>query len=307
MMSFRLVGLTIWLRLVEKRRLARIRDPQKARLRFEKLAARYFPCPKGVNLSSERFEGPEGPIAVEWTSAGRADRHAVVLYFHGGAYIMGSIATHRHIAARLAIYSGARVAMPEYRLAPENRWPCAVQDGLACYQALLNTGYEPERIAFAGDSAGGNLAFATFLAARDAGLPDPGCIATFSPWFDLTLTRKSLKRNARSESLLPASQAKRTRDFYISAEEAGGRTASPLFADIPAPPPVLIQASPSELLADDAAEMAEKLREAGGDVRLEWFARAPHAWHIFAGFLPEANRALARAGDFIAGKLGCGG
>lgn len=304
-MSVRLAAISLFLRVVEKRRLRRSKDPLVVRAGFERAAARMFRLAPDANVVAGRVEGPAGPIPVEWISAGRPDRHAVVLYLHGGAYLMGSAATHRHLCAALAGGSGARVMLPEYRLAPETRWPGAVEDALACYRALLETGYEAGRIAFAGDSAGGGLCFAALVAAREAGLPDPACIAAFSPWVDLTLGQDSIRRNARKDPLLPASRIAETRDFYVSAADAAAPTASPLFADLSAPPPVLIQASPIELLADDANAMAEKLREAGGDVRLEWFDRAPHAWHIFCGMAPEADDALRRAGAFIGGKIVC--
>lgn len=302
-MSFRLAALSLALRLFEKPRLARAKTPQAAREGFERSAARFFRTPDEANVIEDRIAGPAGPIPVDWISQGRPDRKAVILYLHGGAYIMGSRATHRHLCAALAGASGARVMAPDYRLAPETRWPGAVEDALACYQSLLDTGYEPGRIAFAGDSAGGGLAFAAVVAARQAGLPDPACVVGFSPWLDLTLSHGSLKRNARRDPLLPASRVEETRDYYVDAAEAGSPTASPLFADLPAPPPALIQASRIELLEDEAAAMAEKLRAAGGDVRLEWFARAPHAWQIFVGIAPEADEAVSRAGGFIRGKI----
>ncbi|WP_340107524.1 alpha/beta hydrolase [Pikeienuella sp. HZG-20] len=303
-MSFRLAGISLFLRLVEKPRLARMKSPMDARAAFERAAARIFRTPPDANLFADRIRGPAGDIPIEWVSRGRPDRRSVVLYLHGGAYMMGSPATHRHLAARLAGHSEARALVPAYRLAPETRWPGAVEDALSCYRELLNAGYDAGRIAFAGDSAGGGLAFATLIAAREAGLPDPACIAAFSPWIDLTLSRKSLRRNARSDPMLPASRVAEARDLYVSAADAGAATASPLLAAIPSPPPVLIQASRIELLEDEAAEMAEKLREAGGDVRLEWFARTPHAMQIFCGLIPEADKALVRAGAFIRSKLG---
>lgn len=303
-MSVRLAAITLYLRLVEKPRLARLQDPIAARATFESAAARIFRMPSGVNVVDGRIDGPAGPIPIEWISRGRPERRAVALYLHGGAYLMGSPATHRHVAARLAGAAGLRVIVPDYRLAPETPWPGAVEDALACYRNLLETGYEARYIAFAGDSAGGGLAFATLVAARAAGLPDPACIAAFSPWLDLTLSQASLKRNARSDPMLPATRIEEVRDFYVSAADAGAPTASPLFAEIPAPPPVLIQASRVELLEDEAAAMAEKLRAAGGDVRLEWFRGAPHAWHLFCGLAPEADKALARAAAFIRARIG---
>lgn len=305
-MSVRLAAISLYLRLWQKPRLARMTSPERARESFERTAARVFRTPADTNVIADRMEGPAGPISVEWISRGRPDRKAVVIYLHGGAYGLGSLATHRHLCAAIALHAGARVVSVDYRLAPENRWPAAVDDALACYRNLLEVGYEPDRIAFAGDSAGGGLAFATLVAARGAGLPDPACIAAFSPWVDLTLSQKSLKRNARSDPLLPASRLAEVRDFYVSTVNAGAPTASPLFADLPNPPPAMIQASRIEILEDEAAAMAEKLRAAGGDVRLEWFRRAPHAWQIFVGLAPEADTAVARAGAFIRSKIAKG-
>ncbi|MEM7546949.1 MAG: alpha/beta hydrolase [Pseudomonadota bacterium] len=302
-MSLRLAAISLYLRLFEKPRLARIKDPLVARDLFEKTAVRAFLMPTDANVMETRMDGPAGPITADWVTMGRPDRRTVIIYLHGGAYIMGSRATHRHLAATLSARSGTRVLLPDYRRAPEARWPGAVEDALACYQCLLDTGYQPSKIAFAGDSAGGGLAFATLIAAREAGLPDPSCIVAFSPWVDLTLSTKSLRRNARTDPMLPAGRMAETRDFYVSEEDASAPTASPLHADIPAPPPTLIQASRIELLEDEAAAMAEKLRASGGEVRLEWFRRAPHAWQIFCGRAPEADEAVRRAGEFIKSKI----
>lgn len=302
-MSLRLAAISLFLRLFEKPRLARVKEPQTAREMFERTAARMFPKVAETNVIADRVEGPAGPIPVEWVSKGRPDRRAVVLYLHGGAYIMGSNDTHRHLCAALAGHAGARVLAPEYRLAPETRWPGAVEDALACYSWLLNAGYDASRIAFAGDSAGGGLALCTLVAARAAGMPDPAALALFSPWVDLTLSTKSLGRNARADPMLPASRMHEVRDYYVTAEDAEAPTASPLFADLPNPPATLIQASRIELLEDEAGALAEKLRESGGEVRLEWFRRAPHAFQLFAGMAPEADRAVERAGEFLRKKI----
>lgn len=302
-MSFRLAAISLYLRLWQKPRLARLTTPEEAREAFERVASRIFRTPKDANVIADRMEGPARPIPVEWVSRGRPDRRAVVIYFHGGAYSLGSLATHRHLVATLAGHCGARVVSVGYRLAPEDPWPAAVDDALACYRGLLEAGYAAERIAFAGDSAGGGLAFALLVAAREAGLPDPACLVGFSPWVDLTLSQKSLERNARADPLLPSSRLVEARDHYVSAEDASHPTASPLLADLPSPPPAMIQASRIELLEDEAAALAENWRRAGGDVRLEWFAKAPHAWHIFCGLAPEADMAVERAGAFIRARV----
>lgn len=302
-MSVRLAAISLYLRLAQKPQLARARDPQRVRDGFERIAKRWFRAPADTNVISDRLDGPAGPISVDWITRKRPDRRAVIIYLHGGAYIMGSRSTHRHIGAWLSGKSRARVVMPEYRVAPEHPFPAALEDAFAVYKTLIETGYDPSRIALAGDSAGGGLAFATFLKARAEGLPDPGCIVGFSPWLDLTMTRPSIMRNARRDPLLPANRFREVTELYLNGADPAQPFASPLLAEITNPPPALIQASRIEILADEAEAMSEKWREAGGDVRLEWWRSAPHAWHIFAGIAPEADDAIARAGSFVRAKI----
>lgn len=303
-MSVRLAAISTYLRLFQKPKLARAEHPHLVRASLEKMTARWFRTPKDAHVSDERIDGPAGPIPAEWVAHGRSDRRAVVIYLHGGAYIMGSAAMYRHVCAALSCHAGARVIAPDYRLAPENPYPAAVEDAVAVYRHLLDNGYDADKIAFAGDSAGGGLTFALLIAAREAGLPDPACIAAFCPWVDLTMEQSSIKRNARKDPLLPASRFADVREFYLQGADCRAPTASPLLADIPTPPPTLIQASRIELLEDEAAAMADKLRAAGGDVRLEWWRKAPHSWHLFVGMAPEAQDALERAGAFIKPHVG---
>ena len=302
-MSLRLAAISLYLRLAQKPQLARARDPKRVRDGFDRIAKRWFRPPADTNIIADRLDGPTGPIPIDWISRKRPDRRAVIIYYHGGAYIMGSRTTHRHIGAWLSGKSRARVVMPEYRVAPENPFPAPVDDAFSVYKTLLETGYDASRIALAGDSAGGGLAFATFLKARDEGLPDPACIVGFSPWLDLTMTQPSLKRNARRDPLLPANRFRDVTSFYLNGADPSLPYASPLLADVTAPPPALIQSSRIEILSDEAEAMAEKWREAGGDVRLEWWRSAPHAWQIFAGIAPEADDAINRAGKFIRAKI----
>lgn len=298
-MSVRLAVISTYLRLVQKPKLARAEHPHLVRASLEKMTARWFRTPKDAHVSAVSIEGPGGAIPAEWVSHGRSDRRAVVIYLHGGSYIMGSAAMYRHVCAALSCYAGVRVIAPDYRLAPENPYPAAVEDAVAVYRHLLDSGYDADKIAFSGDSAGGGLSFALLVAAREAGLPDPACIAAFCPWVDLTMEQSSIKRNARKDPLLPASRFEDVREFYMQGGDYRAPTASPLLADIPTPPPTLIQASRIELLEDEAAAMADKLRAAGGNVRLEWWRKAPHSWHLFVGMAPEARDALKRAGAFI--------
>ncbi len=309
--SVRLRLLNLFLRTVVKTALGLMKTPQAMRARFERDAARAFRPPDDANFVADTIRrngraGGDGLIDALWASRGRPDRRRVILYLHGGAYVAGSPRTHRHLGAYLAGAAGMRTLLPDYRLAPEHPFPAGLEDALTAYRHLLTSGYEAGNIALAGDSAGGGMVFALLLKLRAAGLPDPACLVAFSPWCDMTMTRGSLRRNARRDVLLPVRRFREVVSHYLQGAMTTDPLASPVyggFADRP-PPPTMITASKSEILRDDAAAMADLLREAGGDVALELWNDMPHAWPLFAGMLPEANVTVAQAGRFIAGHIG---
>jgi len=300
-MSWRLTGLNLLLRLIEKPALARITDAQVARQRLAAEGRRLNRRIPPTNVTPDRIRGRERDVPVEWLSRGRPDRRRVILYIHGGAFIMGSPETHRRTAAALAEAAGARAIVPDYALAPEHPFPVAIDELLDVYRALVDAGYA--RIALAGDSAGGGLCFSLTLEITRAGLPQPAAVAAFSPFVDMTMRSGSLTRNRRRDPLLPVSQFRRVVGFYLGDRSPADPLASPVLAEWRDPPPTLIQASRIEILEDDSRAMAEVLRAAGGDVRLEWSPRTPHAWQFFANWLPEADAALARAGEFLGRRM----
>jgi acetyl esterase/lipase len=305
--SIRLRLLSLFLRLVVKTALEWMKTPQAMRERFERDAARMFKPPEGSNFVSDTIRrNGERLIEALWCSRGRPDRRKVILYLHGGAFLAGSIRTHRHLGAALAGAAGVRAVLPEYRLAPEHPFPAALDDAFAAYKHLLASGYEARHIALAGDSAGGGLVFSLLLRARAEGLPQPGCVVAFSPWTDMTMTRGSLRRNARRDMLLPVRRFREVVSFYMQGEMTTNPLASPVYGEYEAPPPALITASKSEILRDDAVAMADRLREAGGDVAIELWKDMPHAWPLFSGVIREADETVARAGRFIARHLGAG-
>lgn len=308
-MSVRRHAVNLWLRLLVKPRLARIKTPQEAREVFERDAARLFPRPPGSHFVEDAIrrpgrDGAAGPMPALWASCGRPDRRKVILYLHGGAYLAGSPRTHRHLAAALAGAAGARALVPDYRLAPEHPFPAAVDDAVHAYRHLLDAGYDPARIAVAGDSAGGGLAFALLQALSGTGLFPPAAVVAFSPWADMTGQADSLRRNAARDVLLPARRIEEAIGYYIGSGDRTDPRASPALARWSDPPPALIMASRSEILVDDARTLAEALRQGRGSVQLELWRHLPHAWPILAGRLPEADAAIARAGAFLAGRLG---
>lgn len=313
-MGLRLWGLNAWLRLTAKQPLKRMRDPLLLRRRLERDAARFFVVPEGASFASEIIRTPclesasarSPAIPVTWARSGRAEGRKVILYLHGGAYLAGSARTHRHLAAALSRAAAVRSLLPDYRLAPEHRFPAALDDAMAVYGHLIGSGYEPGAIAVAGDSAGGGLAFALVLLAARGGLPPPGCVVGFSPWVDLTGQQPSLVRNARRDVMLPAGRISEVVRFYLGEHDPADPLASPLFGAWRDPPPALITASRSEILVDEATALAEVLRRGGGDVRLELWSGLPHAWPIFTGLIREADETIEHAGAFIAQHLAAG-
>ncbi|HSF96044.1 MAG TPA: alpha/beta hydrolase [Thermohalobaculum sp.] len=313
--SFRLLLLNAFLRLVVKNALAVTKTPQQMRDQFERTAARLFRAPEDANFVADTIRrngngepsGPSGSggglIEAVWASRGRPDRRRVILYLHGGAYLAGSSRTHRHLGAWLAGAAGVRALLPDYRLAPEHPFPAGLDDALIAYRHLLESGYSAQNIALAGDSAGGGLIFALLLKLRAEGRPDPACLVAFSPWLDMTMTRGSLRRNARRDVLLPVRRFREVVTHYLQGTMTTEPLASPIYGEFPDPPPTQIMVSKSEILRDDGVAMADKLRAAGGDVALELWKDMPHAWQIFAGMLPEADTAVEQAGQFIARHL----
>lgn len=300
--SLRLGALNLALRLAVKPRLAWLKEPGVARRDF-RLAARFvFRAPPLSLWLPGIVPGPTGGLAVRRISAGAVDRRRVILYLHGGAYVAGSPDTHRAMLARLSLLSGVPVLAPDYRLAPEHAFPAAVEDAVAAWRHLYDAGYDPEHIVIGGDSAGGGLAFALLSRLCQAGTPPAGVFA-FSPWVDLTGRSPSLAANAGADPLLPAARLAEVAGMYLHGNPPEDPDASPVAASFPAPPPVLLQHSQTEILRDDTLRLADRLRSFGGAVRVESWPTAPHVWHLADGYVPEARDALSRAGAFVRAAL----
>ncbi len=298
-MSLRLKVLNLGLRWFEKRSLARMTSVAEARSRFERQAERNFRMPPDTHSQTDRLKSGDREVPVLWVSQGKPSRRSVFLYFHGGAYVIGSPKTHAALVARIAGSIGARGLLPDYRLAPEHPFPAAVDDALACYKGLLEAGYAPERILLGGDSAGGGLALALLHVLKVEEIPRPAACCVFSPWTDLSLSGLSIEQNQRLDVVLPRSRMEEMVGRYLNGTEPTDPRASPLFGDFSLSCPILIQASRSEMLQDDAIRMAEMIQASGGDVVLEMWRDTPHCWQIFQGLLPEADKALASVSQFL--------
>ena len=240
-----------------------------------------------------------GGVAAEWIAAAGARDDRGVLYLHGGGYCIGSIKTHRQLAADVSRAAGARVLLIDYRLAPEHPFPAAVDDATRAYRYLLGCGVRPERSAVAGDSAGGGLTVATLLALRDAGAALPAAGVCLSPWFDLTLSGASMESKASVDPIVQRDPLQRMATAYLGGADAKTPLASPLFADLAGLPPALIQVGSAETLLSDAVRLAERAGEADSPVTLEIWPHMIHAWMMWNARLEPGRRALMQAGEFM--------
>jgi epsilon-lactone hydrolase len=272
-----------------------------ARRRVFAEAQSAWPRPDGTTTREGTLGGvPVVHVGVADVVASSED---VILYFHGGAYAVGSAATGVGLPAFLAQRTGARVVSVEYRLAPEHPYPAAVDDAVAAYRALLEAGDRPGRIAFAGTSAGGGLAIAALLAIKAAGLPQPAAAAVFSPWVDLTLSGASVTSKAGFDVSLSPAGLRALASAYAGAHDPADGRLSPIFADLRGLPPLLIQAGTYEILLDDATRLATRAAADEVDVTLEITAGATHVFQTYWTEIDEGRDALINAGAFIRGQL----
>ena len=236
-------------------------------------------------------------VAAEWVSIRDTQTDRSVLYLHGGAYVMGSRNTHRGLAARIARSARARVLLADYRLAPENPFPAAVDDAVACWRWLLKQGHEPDGTAIAGDSAGGGLALATLLSLKDSGDALPACAVALSPWTDLEGSGPTARKGAVDDPMLTP-EGLVASGLQYAGENLRNPLASPLHGDLGGLPPLLLQVGTREILLSDSTRFADRARACGVDVTLEVEEGLIHVWQMFAG-VPEADSAIGRVGAFI--------
>ncbi|MET7682502.1 alpha/beta hydrolase [Streptomyces sp. NPDC005423] len=256
-----------------------------------------LPLPPDVTTGESELGG----VPVVTVETPDTDPERVLLYLHGGAYAIGSAADAAGLAGDVSRRTGARAVCVDYRLAPEHPYPAALDDALAVYRALLDEGVPSSAVAFVGESAGGGLAVATLVAARDAGLPQPASTALFSPWTDLTVSGDSaVTKAAVDPALTPAGLRDRARD-YLRDTDPTTPYASPVHADLTGLAPLLVQAGSHEILLDDAVRLAA--RAAAHDVRVELqvWPEVPHVFQAFAALLDEGDTALRDAAAFIRG------
>lgn len=238
-------------------------------------------------------------VPAEWIAAPGAADDRVILYLHGGGYVVGSINTHRAMVARISRASRARVLAIDYRLAPEHPFPAAVEDATAAYRWLLAQGFKPKKIVISGDSAGGGLVLSALVALRDAGVAMPAAAVPISPWADLEGTGESVKSKASRDPMVNLEGLSSMAKMYIGNQNPKNPLASPIYADYRGLPPMLIHVGEAEILLDDATRVTERAKAAGVEVDLEVWDDMIHVWHVFAKILPEAQQAIDRIGAYV--------
>jgi monoterpene epsilon-lactone hydrolase len=269
-------------------------DAPTLRAAFNEVMA-FVPVAGDVDQNPTMIGGVSG---VEVTIRG-TEATNVILYFHGGVYVIGSAATSVPLVSDLARRTGAKAVTLDYRLAPEHPYPAAVEDAQAAYGGLLEQGIDPGQIALAGDSAGGGLAVAVLLALRDAGTPLPSCAFLMSPYADLTLSGETiLEKQAVDPILTPDGLRLRVPD-YVAGADASNPHISPVFGDLSGLPPLLIQVGSHEVLLSDALRLAARAAIADVPITLEVTPGAPHVFQGYAAMLDEGDVALDRASAFL--------
>jgi len=252
--------------------------------------------PKGTKVVPGPEDGPRG----EWIQGAGAESDAAILYLHGGAFVTGSPATHRELAARISAAAGARVFSPGYRLAPEHPFPAAIEDTVKTYRWLLKQGYPPSNLVLGGESSGGGLALQALLTLNDEGLPMPKAAFFLSPVTDWSgFDGKSYSNRAASDPLLSLPQCRFTASMYVGNRPADTPLLRPTEMDLTGLPPIWIQVGEHEVLLSDAQRLAQRAAEAGVNVEFKVW---PGLWHVFqfaARMVPEAEESIQELGEFV--------
>jgi acetyl esterase/lipase len=297
-----------------KRKLRVARDYQESR---KILRPEPYRALEGVRIA----EAAVGGVSGEWVEAAAggnasgqhtADEETtniaskpLLLYLHGGGYFGCSAKTHRAITVTFA-REGFRVYAPNYRLAPENKFPAAVEDAVAVYRGLLDAGYHPQNMVVSGESAGGGLVLSLLLTLRAQGVPLPAGAALFSPWTDLAATGESIVKNSQRCAMFEGAKIGPTAKLYLGETDPRDPIASPLYADLRGLPPLLIHVGANEVLLDDSTRLAERAQAAGVRVELKIWPVVPHAWQLAPAKIPEARASLRESAEFLRSIVGKG-
>ena len=267
--------------------------PEQARAAFDAMVGA-MPAPLDAAFAHDTLGG------IPALRYGPADPSApILLYLHGGGYVVGNAWGYRGLVAALADASGMAAYAIDYRLAPEHPFPAAIDDAAAAFRALVDRGHDPSRIAITGDSAGGGLAVATLLRLRDTGAALPGAAFLISPWADLGCTGPSMTGKAAADPALTEAGLRRMAAYYLDQVDSADPFASPIHADLAGLPPILVHVGTAEILLDDALRLATAAGRDNVALTLDIWPGLIHVWHAFAFMLPEGAAAVAAAGAFL--------
>jgi acetyl esterase/lipase len=267
---------------------------EERRSGFETRASQ-LPIAENVSYEPVSIEG----IPAEWIVPEGTNKQDVLLYLHGGAYCLGSINTHRGIVSHIAKAADIRALSIDYRLAPENPFPAAVEDSISAYKWLLSQGTASRNIIIAGDSAGAGLTVSTMVSSRENAIPLPAAAVLISPWVDLALTGDSMLSKADIDPYMKKEELMKWAKAYVGNSDMRTPLASPLYAELSGLPPMLIQVGTAEILLDDAIRVADRAGKDGEEVTLNTAEDMCHVWHVFSSMLPEAIEAIEEVARFI--------
>ncbi len=253
------------------------------------------PLPENTHIEQVDANG----VPAEWVSASNADTERVLLYLHGGAYVLGSFKSHRDLVARLSAASGIRGLLIDYRLAPEHVFPAAIDDALTAYSWLLAQGTKPEHIVVGGDSAGGGLTLALLQTLRDKNVPMPAGAVLLSPWTDLVGTVQSRTTHEAADPWISGQAITFVSGMYAGTEDVHNPLISPIHADLHGFPPLFIHVGNDEVLLDDSRQVEEHAKAANVPVELTVWDGMWHVFQVFAYVLPEGQQSIEQMGTFI--------
>ena len=283
-----------------KRIDAETADVNELRASLQKIV-RFTRKARRVSVEETEVNG----LHAEWLRPDGAPGNKVLLYLHGGAYLVGNCSTHRQMVSYIARSAGINALLPEYRLAPEHPFPAAIDDAVGVYRTLLADGFSSDDIFIAGDSAGGGLSVATMLSLRHAGVPLPAAAVLLSPFLDLTASGETARTRAAQDPWFDAKDVPVVARHYCPDEsDLTNPLISPVFANVAGLPPTCIQVGDDEILLSDSMRFSDKMKEAGSEVELEIWPDMWHVFQIFIGKMPEARRAIEKIGVYLRSRAG---
>ncbi len=253
----------------------------------------------GVRVEQDEING----LYAEWLTPKDHMDGKLLLYLHGGGYVVGGCDMHRQMVSHIARAGRIRTLLPEYRLSPEHKYPAAIDDAVAVYRTLLEMGIKAEDIVFAGDSAGGGLTIATMLALRDAGDPLPAAAVLLSPFLDATGSGDSMRTRVEKDPWFQPEDLPVIADYYCEPHQRRFPLVSPVFANIEGLSPMFIQVGDDEILLSDSERIADACLAAGIDVELEAWPGMWHVFQMFIGKMPESRQAIDKMGAYIQSRF----